>query len=219
MLDRQLEPEVMDSPDEARDYDAMDHREVNSLFVCDLVDAGAIEGELLDLGTGTAQIPIELCQRHSGVHVLAVDLAENMLAVARENVEAAGLSERIRLERVDAKRLSYDDGRFDAIISNSIVHHIAEPRSVLAEAVRVVKPGGLLMFRDLLRPADGTSLQQLVDAYAGDANGQQRKMFRDSLHAALTIEEIGALVEQLGFPAGDVQPTSDRHWTWRATRP
>ncbi len=218
MLHRVLEPEVMDSPAEARDYDAMDHREVNARFVDDLLTAGRVEGEWLDLGTGTAQIPIELCRHHPGVRVLAVDMAESMLEVARANVEAAGLGERIRLEQVDAKRLPYDDGRFDAIISNSIVHHIPEPRSILAEAARVVKTGGRLMFRDLLRPVDERVLDDLVETYAGDASAPQQKMFRDSLHAALALEEIRELVAALGFPPSGVEQTSDRHWTWVAEK-
>ena len=218
MLARVLESEVMDLPDEAREYDAMDHREVNARFVDDLLTAGKVVGEWLDLGTGTALIPVELCRHHPRVLVRAVDLAESMLEVARANVEAAGLGERIRLERVDAKRLPYDDGRFDAIISNSIVHHIPEPRSVLAEAVRVVKTGGRLMFRDLLRPADERVLHDLVETYSGDANSHQQKMFRDSLRAALSLEEIRELVAALGFPPSDVEQSSDRHWTWSARK-
>ena len=63
MLPRVLETEAMDTPAEAADYDAMDHREVNRAFVIDFLAAGPPPGEILDLGTGTAQIPIELCRR------------------------------------------------------------------------------------------------------------------------------------------------------------
>ena len=67
---------------------------------------------------------------------------------------AAGLAERIELVLADAKRLPFPDGAFPAVISNSIVHHIAEPADVLAEAVRVATPGGLQFHRDLCRPND-----------------------------------------------------------------
>ena len=53
-LKRVLEPEVMDSVEEARDYDQMDHAAVNDVFVTDLLASGEIAGEVLDLGTGTA---------------------------------------------------------------------------------------------------------------------------------------------------------------------
>jgi ubiquinone/menaquinone biosynthesis C-methylase UbiE len=220
-LPRILEPEVMDSAQEALDYDQMDHAEVNRRFVEDLLLlCGPSSGSLdvLDLGTGTAQIPIELCRRHSECRVMAADAAVSMLELARYNVEIAGLIERIQLTHVDAKALPFDDGMFDVAMSNSIVHHIPEPLVVLREAVRVTRPGGLLFFRDLLRPETEAERQRLVQTYAGTANEHQQKMFADSLHAALALEEVRGLIVPLGFDANSVQATSDRHWTWISRR-
>jgi ubiquinone/menaquinone biosynthesis C-methylase UbiE len=218
MLARVLEPEVMDSPLEAVDYDTMDHSVVNRVFVDDLLAVRPTPGDVLDVGTGTAQIPIELCRREATCRVMAADAAVSMLQLARNNIETAGLIGRIQATQVDAKRLTYDDGMFDTVMSNSIVHHIPEPLAVLAEAVRVCKPGGWLFFRDLLRPHDMETLSSLVATYADGANEHQRQMFADSLHAALALEEVRQLVGSLGFPADTVQATSDRHWTWSAEK-
>jgi ubiquinone/menaquinone biosynthesis C-methylase UbiE len=103
-------------------------------------------------------------------------------------------------------------------MSNSIVHHIPEPRFVLAEMVRVCRHGGVLFVRDLLRPEDDAAVTRLVATYAGDANAHQQKMFDDSLRAALTLQEIRDMVVSLGFAAETVRQTSDRHWTWAAPR-
>lgn len=219
MLSRVLEPEVMDTPEEARAYDAMDHSEVNRRFVDDVLAAHALRGlephgEWLDLGTGTALIPIELCRRVPAVRVVAVDLSQAMLDVARSNVSAAGLAERIVLVCQDAKRLPYPDGQFAAVISNSIVHHIPEPGGVLAEAWRVLARGGLMFVRDLMRPPDDATVKHLVDTYAAGATAHQRQMFDDSLRAALTLDEIRTLVQSLGVDPATVAATSDRHWTW-----
>src|SRR5437870_3436591 len=154
MLPRILEPEVMDSAAEARDYDAMDHSQVNRVFVADFLSFWTGSGIVLDVGAGTAQIPIELCRRHATVKIIAIDLAEHMLRVGEDNVQKAGFSERIELKRCDAKCSPWQDGFFAAVISNSIAHHIPEPFVVLAEMARVVAPGGALFIRDLLRPAD-----------------------------------------------------------------
>lgn len=218
MLPRVLEPEVMDSAEEAHDYDAMDHATVNRVFVADFLAAWDGRGPVLDVGTGTAQIPIELCRQHAAAEVVAVDLAEHMLAVGRDNVRRAGLEGRIRLQRCDAKGLPFESGAFAAVISNSIVHHIPEPKQVLEEMVWVAAPGGLLFVRDLLRPADEKTLAALLGLYAADANVHQRQMFADSLRAALTLEEVRALVRTLGFAPESVQQTSDRHWTWTARK-
>jgi ubiquinone/menaquinone biosynthesis C-methylase UbiE len=226
-LVRVLEPEAMETEEDARDYDAMDHGEVNRVFVADFLAAGQRAGLLaeaaapvnvLDVGTGTAQIPIELCAQASWMNVVAIDLAESMLRLARLNVARRGLQERIVPQRVDAKRMPAADGAFDAVISNSIVHHIPDPRDVLAEALRVVRPGGVVFIRDLARPFDDPQVRQLVDLYAADCNAHQRQLFDQSLRAALSVEEIRALVKQLDADPAGVRATSDRHWTWTAIK-
>ena len=218
MLHRVLEPEVMDSADEAHDYDAMDHSAVNQLFVADFLARWQGDGVVLDVGTGTAQIPLELCRRHPAVRVVGIDLASHMLRVGAGNVHRAGLAARVQLQLRDAKQLPDADASYDAVISNSIVHHIPAPFPVLAEMLRVLKPGGVLFVRDLLRPQHDAALRGFVQQYAADANAHQRKMFADSLHAALTLDEVRALATRLGHAADSVQATSDRHWTWTACK-
>jgi ubiquinone/menaquinone biosynthesis C-methylase UbiE len=225
MLSRVLEPEVMDSPAEAIDYDRMDHAAVNQAFVDDLLAAApevlAAEEhslEVLDIGTGTAQIPIALCRRTSALRVMAIDLAVAMLHVGRGNIEVAGLMDCIRLDRIDAKELPYDAGRFAIVTSNSIVHHIPDPRDVLREAVRVLATGGLIFVRDLLRPADDREVDHLVATYAAEANDHQRQLFDQSLRAALSLDEARDLAVAAELPPGAVAQTSDRHWTLAARK-
>jgi ubiquinone/menaquinone biosynthesis C-methylase UbiE len=229
MLVRVLEPEVMDTAREARDYDAMDHGGANARFCDDLLALGPIAGRVLDVGTGTARIPIELCRRALALTVVAIDLAEHMLALARAHVAEAGLGARIALERVDAKALPYDDGAFGATISNSIVHHIPAPEDALTESWRVTAAGGRLFVRDLARPEGEVALGRLVELYCGarpaggpDAEAswaRQRALFAASLRAALTVDEVAALVRPLGIPKNAIQLSSDRHWTLSWVKP
>ncbi len=218
----------MDTEEAASDYDTMDHSAVNALF-CEDLAAVLNMGDaprLLDVGTGTAQIPIELCKRYPQCTVVALDLAAAMLAKARQNVRAADLSDRIELRLADAKDPKFTE-TFDAVVSNSIVHHIAEPKSVLAAICERASPGGVIFVRDLARPADVKALEAIVDRYAPETGDDdqararsthQRKLFRDSLHAALTLEEVRALVTELGIDPEAVTLTSDRHWTLAVRR-
>jgi ubiquinone/menaquinone biosynthesis C-methylase UbiE len=217
-LQRVLEAEVMDTREEACDYNEMDHSEVNRLFVDDLLACGEITGDILDVGTGTALIPIALCERVEACRVMASELSASMLDLAVYNVAVSSAEQRIQLDQADAKRLHYEDDTFDVVMSNSIIHHIPEPVAVLSEAVRVTKPGGLLFFRDLMRPNESDDVSRLVATYAADANAHQRQMFDDSLRAALNLDEIRELVAGLGFSEQTVQATSDRHWTWIARK-
>lgn len=215
----------MDSPAEARDYDAMDHADVNRQFTSDLVaavqstgDRSASASEFLDLGTGTARIPIEICRLLPRAKIVAVDAAESMLDVAHQNVAAAGLEDRIRLERADVKALPFPSGSWGVVVCNSLVHHMAEPSQLLAESVRVTAPGGRLFMRDLFRPADEAELARLVDLHAAGATAEQRQLLAESLRAALTVSEMREFVDRFGYDVATVTATSDRHWTWSATK-
>jgi ubiquinone/menaquinone biosynthesis C-methylase UbiE len=222
VLTRVLEPEVMDTAEEAADYDAMDHGSVNAKFCEELLAAGGVGPAVLDVGTGTALIPVELCRREPAVRVVAIDLARHMLGRARQNVVRAGFQDRIMLEIVDAKRLPYPDGAFATVVSNSIVHHIPEPAGALREMFRVTAPGGRLFVRDLARPDSDAEVDRLVELYGGSAPEdpalrasfeRQRELLRASLHAALTADEVAQMAADLGIPRDAVAMTSDRHWT------
>ncbi len=222
MLERVLEPEVMDTAEEARDYDAMDHAAVNTRFCEDLLALGPLPPKVLDVGTGTARIPIELATAAKDVTIIAIDLAHHMLDLGRENARNAHVDDRVILEKVDAKSLPYADGAFDAVISNSIVHHIPEPARALAEMWRVTKRGGRLFVRDLARPSSEEEVDRLVELHGGtppddpEARAsyfRARELFRASIRAALTTDEVAALVAPLGIPKSAVTMTSDRHWT------
>ena len=219
MLPRVLEPEVMDRPEEARDYDAMDFTVVNGRFVADFLQAhGAGRGsEILDVGTGPGRIAIALCRADRHCRVLGVDLAGPMLDLARRNVADAELTDRIRFARGDAKSLPFPDGRFEAVLSNTIVHHIPDPVLALAEMARLVAPGGTLFVRDLARPAHADAVEALVEQHTVGEPVAAKALFRDSLHAGLTLDEVRAMIGPLGIGPEALGMTSDRHWTlsWR----
>lgn len=219
MLERTLEPEVMDDPDEAAAYDDMGHDGVNQLFVADLLASGDIGRNVMDVGTGTAQIPIALCQAHADCRVLAVDAAVSMLEIARNNVLAANLEQRINLAHHDARAVTWNDEPFDTLISNSLIHHVPDPAAVLVEMLKHLRPGGRIFIRDLYRPADAATVEHLVSTYASDETQDNQQLLRQSFHAALTLDEIREIVTQLGFAAESVNLTSDRHWTWNAIQP
>jgi len=220
MLPRVLEPEVMDTAEEALDYDRMDHGTVNLRFVADFLAAAKSHGipldsgsRLFDAGTGTARIPIVLVQAGCAAQIVAADAAAEMLILARENIHRAGLASHISPVQRDCKALPEAAETFDAVISNSIIHHIPAPGLVFAECWRILQTGGLLFVRDLLRPDTEDDVEQLVRLYAGTESARQQQLFRQSLHAALTVEEVAGLLEPLGVRGDSVQPTSDRHWT------
>lgn len=212
-MNRILEPEVMDTWLEATAYDAMDFESVNTIFATDAINLDPHAIKILDVGTGTARIPILMCQKRPQYLITGVDLAQSMLIIGQRNVEEAGLNQRIRLERVDSKRMPYPDLEFDMLISNSLVHHLPDPLFFFQELKRLVRPGGAILIRDLIRPDSDTTVNSLVASIGTEYDQHQQQLFRDSLKAGLTIAEVQDLIDQVGLSQVKLSQSSALHWT------
>jgi ubiquinone/menaquinone biosynthesis C-methylase UbiE len=216
-MKRILEPELMDTVRDAEEYDAMDFAEPNTAFAVaalGLLDKNAkSEPHILDLGTGTADIPVRMLQRNPRLRILAVDLAHEMIRVATRKVAAAGFSEQCRLQALDGKALPFKADRFDMVMCNSTAHHIPEPLTLFKEIARVVKKTGAVIVRDLIRPETMDDAWAIVRRAAAGEHIRQQQLFFDSLCAALTLDEVRDLARRAGLERVRVAQVSDRHWT------
>ncbi|MCZ4280931.1 metalloregulator ArsR/SmtB family transcription factor [Kiloniella laminariae] len=102
-------------------------------------------GELLDIGTGTGRV-LELVA--SDVKsAIGVDISREMLAIARNNIDRAGLGN-CQVRQGDMYQLPFASDRFDAVSLNMVLHYALDPRMCLREAARVLKPGGRVILVD-----------------------------------------------------------------------
>jgi hypothetical protein len=75
----------------------------------------------------------------------------------------------------------------------------------------VLRPGGVLLIRDLYRPATAGELDRLVAVHVAGASVRQRRLFTDSLHAALTPDELRRAADASGLSDARITLDSDRH--------
>src|SRR5258707_538526 len=107
--------------------------------------AAASFHDLLDIGTGTGRM-LEILGPYVG-HALGIDQSREMLAVARVNLERAGLANgTVRLG--DMYQLPLPDACFDAIVVHQVLHYAERPADAIAEAARVLRPEGVLIVVD-----------------------------------------------------------------------
>ena len=212
-MQRVLEPEYMDTPDEANSYAAMDHSVVNA----------AVVDRFLQLGGGACSRVVDLDPRllellHIGDDIVGVDAAATMLALASPKAARLGLARRVTFAQGDVKALPDPDGSFDGVFSNTILHHIPEPIDFVREAARILQKGGVLLIRDLYRPETMAEAKRLVALHAGQAPADQQQLLLQSLCAALTLDEARALAKSAGIGHARVEMNSDRHYSIEIAR-
>jgi ArsR family transcriptional regulator len=100
--------------------------------------------DLLDIGTGTGRM-LEILGPQVG-HALGIDQSREMLAVARVNLERAGLANSI-VRLGDMYQLPLADACFDAVVIHQVLHYADRPSAAIAEAARVLRPNGILLCR------------------------------------------------------------------------
>jgi ubiquinone/menaquinone biosynthesis C-methylase UbiE len=213
-MNRVLEPELMTDPEQAEAYAAADFAAVNQGFV-DRFRAlfpGLARGHVVDLGSGPADIPIRLCRALPGVTVTGVDGSEAMLAPGRAAVAASGLSARIRLLCARLPGVERPPAGYDAVVSNSLLHHLPRPDVLWAEVARLGGRGAPVLVTDLQRPESAERARDIVETYSGGEPEVLKRDFFHSLCAAFTLPEVREQLARAGLDALRVEMISDRHW-------
>jgi ubiquinone/menaquinone biosynthesis C-methylase UbiE len=196
-MNRIPENGAMNDPDEVDSYDRLSKNFlglVEKLFVnraITLLKRSKLQEnpKVLDVGTGTANIPIQFARKVPAAHIIALDLSNNMLKKARSNIKEAGLENRIFLICADANQLPFKDESFQLVICHSIIHHLSNPLPTIHEIIRVTNKGFRFIIRDLRRPPS-LILELYVRIFGFHYDWLMKKMYRESLHAGFTFNEI-----------------------------
>jgi ubiquinone/menaquinone biosynthesis C-methylase UbiE len=155
------------------------------------------EGDVvLDLGSGGG-IDVLLSARRVGPSGKAygLDMTDEMLALARENQRKAGV-ENVEFLKGEIERIPLPDATVDVIISNCVINLSTDKERALAEAFRVLKPGGRFAVSDVVIKGEVPSqVRRSMELWVGCIAG------------ALTEEQYLELLRRAGFEQIEVEPT------------
>lgn len=162
-------------------------------FAGRLVLPWALQGErvgpeALEIGGGGGAMAEQLLVRSPDVHLTTTDVDDAMLDAARARLARFG--ERAGVESADAAALPFPEERFDTVLSFIMLHHVIDWEKALAEAVRVLRPGGKLVGYDVLQ----SPLVRLV--HVADR----------SPHRLIRLRELRAVLDDLPVDQAVLRP-------------
>ncbi|KAJ57360.1 ubiquinone biosynthesis methyltransferase UbiE [Actibacterium mucosum KCTC 23349] len=163
---------------------------------------------LLDVAGGTGDISFRFLKRAPGATAVVCDLTEPMLIEGRQRAEAAAKADQLDWVVGDAMALPFEDNSFDVYTISFGIRNVTRPADALAEAYRVLRPGGRLMVLEFSQlPNDG--LQKLYDLYsfnviprmgqmiAGDADSYQYLV--ESIRKFPDQDTFAGMIRDAGF--------------------
>ena len=209
------EPELMETDEQARAYSEADFEAPHSMFVKLFVErfGPEISGNVLDAGCGPADIAVRFAKSCTSCTVHGVDASEAMIRYGLERIRAHGLEDRIRLYRGYLPGVELPIEHFDAVVVNSLLHHLPDP-AMMWDILRRYAPAGSgapVFVMDLIRPASQADAANLVEMYSGDEAEILKRDFYNSLLAAYRPDEVRKQLSEAGLDFLEVEVVSDRH--------
>lgn len=161
---------------------------------------------VLDLGCGPGGTAAAVARARPAARVVALDLAPAMLGQARRAAARRGLAGRIAPVRADAARLPFPAERFDAVVGHSFLYLVPDRAGVLAEARRVLRPGGRVVF---LEPTDEPFSWRAVLAHSRDPRFLASVLLWrpfSRIHGRFSRAALAAALRAAGFTNVQVAP-------------
>jgi 2-polyprenyl-3-methyl-5-hydroxy-6-metoxy-1,4-benzoquinol methylase len=205
----------MDSEAQTLAYAQADFNQANTLFSTkfreNFPDLSS-SGQMADLGCGPGDIAIRMATALPGWNVTGIDAGENMLKRARERIKGETVDSRVSFRLAYLPDPSLPAGAWNAVISNSLLHHLPDPQILWNSIKSLGAPGTSVQVMDLIRPESESEANRLVDLYAEGAPEILRDDFYNSLLAAYTSLEVIEQLQKAGLDRLEINVASDRHW-------
>ncbi len=213
-MERIPEPELMLEEEQARAYASADFSKPHQMFVSLFRQkfGSGLRGMVLDLGCGPADVTVRFARAYPYTEIHGVDGSPAMLKYGQKRLEKEGLLSRIRLILGRIPEVELPEEAYQAVIVNSLLHHLPDPQVMWKTIKKVAAPGACVFVMDLLRPSSREEARALVEKYASDEPEILQKDFYASLLAAFRPEEVRIQLEEAGLGYFDLEIVTDRHF-------
>ncbi len=164
--------------------------------------------DVLDLATGTGDVAVTLVHDERVARVCGIDLSEGMLALAARKIAEHRLNDRIKLQRMDAMKLSFSDRAFDAATMAFGIRNVPDPKVCLSEILRVLRPSGRALILEssvpenpMIRLGNTTYVRWIMPWLGGLLSGQPSayQYLNSTIRSFPSGTAFAALMQDAGF--------------------
>jgi ubiquinone/menaquinone biosynthesis C-methylase UbiE len=169
-------------------------------FVRKILRRGIIKGRVLDIGTGSGRLAIELARAKGGdFDITGLDISADMLRTAAENARKAGVGDKIGFVLGGADAMPFPDGSFDLVVSYASLHHWVRPERVFQETRRLTKSGGTIIIRDNRRVYGNHFWEVFIWVLSRFMNKRHRDNWPKAILASYTVPEMKDIIGKSGL--------------------
>jgi len=151
--------------------------------------AGIKPGDtVVDVGCGTGFLTSQAAKAVGKKgRVIGIDLSEEMLKKAEENMTGMGNKGRVEFKMGDAENIPLEDEIAEAVIGNMILHHCPKPKSAIREMARILKTDGRLVLSDLEKHDEEWLKTEMADIWLGFRSAKVKEFFREARLKAIEV--------------------------------
>ncbi|MFD1747583.1 class I SAM-dependent methyltransferase [Rhizobium helianthi] len=215
LASRVPEPEYMTEEEEIC-YAAADYSIPHEALAQEVVKVAAGKPRrVVDLGCGPGDVLLRIRRHAPDWDLTGADISPRMLAIARDAQEErlAADTRRIHWLLTNGRNLACADGSFDVVMSNSVLHHVADAVQFWREIRRIAEEGAHVFVRDLRRPPDEATARALVSKHVGGESQVVQAHYLSSLRSSYTCAEVRSQLAAARIGGLEVRELEDRYLT------
>lgn len=145
--------------------------------------------KVLDVGSGSGETVLLIAEKVAPTGIaVGIDFSEEAIALAKRNAQGAGLGKVAEFRLGDAENLPFDDGTFDAVLSECVVCLVPDKQRAINEKARVLKPGGRVIMHDVV------SFFEMPAAMRGDSG-----LYCACIGGAIGVQDYKDMMEKAGL--------------------
>ncbi len=219
MMPRIPEPEKMTEEEEFF-YAKADYSVPHEALAQEIIaKVGVAPKWAIDIGCGPGDVLLRLRKHAPNWTLVGADISAQMLSLARQD-EAKRLSSLetpINWVLINGKQIAFPDATFDVIISNSVLHHVADPVHFWSVVRKLSKQGTDVFVRDLRRPATEAEARDIIERNIPEEYDVVKTHYFSSLLSAYTVSEVESQLREAQLFGLSVIEIEDRYLSIQGT--